>query len=139
MFFEETLANQVVATSPYSETTMTRTYNADDSIMAQENSAGYSAYVDAAAIDSDISSGVLGFITLGVDTTSAKEVTSYNYYTGGDVFEAVTPTGTGSAVTGTGTSTRSTSTGASATNSANAARGRFESLRWLSTLVALLV
>ena len=136
MFFEETLSNQVVALSPYSTTTMTRQYNADDSILAQENSAGYSAYVDASAISDSIEDGVLGFITVGVDTTSAKEVTSYNYYTGGDVFEAVTPSSTG---TGTGTTTRSTGSTASASGSSSAAKGRFESLKWLTTLMALLV
>lgn len=139
MFFDETLANQVVATSPYSDTTMTRSYNADDSILAQENSAGYSAFVDASFIDeNDISAGVLGFITVGVDSTAVKQVTSYNYYAGGDVYEAVTPSGTG-----TGTTTRSsgtgTTTGTNAANSSSAARGKFSGLRWLTTLMALLV
>lgn len=130
MFFEETLADQVVALSPYSDTTMTRTRNAADSILAQGNSAGYSAYVDASAISaSDISAGVLGFITIGVDTTSAKEVTSHNYYMGGDVYDPVTPDSTSGAATGTATRTSG--------SSSSAAQGRFASLRWMTTLMAL--
>lgn len=133
MFFEETLADQVMALSPYSGNTMTRTRNAADSIMAQENSAGYSAYIDASAISaSDLSAGVLGFITVGVDTTSAKEVTSWNYYTGGDVYAPISPSGTDGAVTGTNTRTTS------ATGTSSAAQGRFASLRWLTTLIAIL-
>ena len=118
---------------------MTRTYNAQDSILAQENSAGYSAYIDASAISSsDISSGVLGFITLGVDTTSTKEVTSHNYYTGGDVYEAVSPSSTG--FSGTETTTRLVGASTSGTNvatSSSATRSRFAGLRWLTTLMAL--
>ena len=96
MFFEDSLSDQVVALSPYSSTTMTRQLNAADSILAQENSNGYSAYVDASLIDeTDISKGVLGFITVGVDSTALHEVTSYNYYGGGDVYESVDYSSTG--------------------------------------------
>lgn len=90
MFFDDALSDKVVALSPYTSTSMTRQLNAADSILAQENSNGYSAYVDASPIDeSDISKGVLGFITVGVDSTALHEVTSYNYYSGGDVYEPV--------------------------------------------------
>lgn len=137
MFFEETLADQIMALSPYSETTMIRTRNAADSILAQENSAGYSAYVDASAISaSDISAGVLGFITIGVDTSSSKEVTSNNYYMGGDVYAPVTANSTDGAVTG---STTRTSGATSAANSSSAAQGRSASLRWMTTLLAFLL
>ncbi|KAG8814400.1 hypothetical protein FRC18_001975, partial [Serendipita sp. 400] len=66
---------------------MTRSYNADDSILAQENSAGYPDHIDASLIDeSDIIKCVLGFITVRVDSTAIYEVSSYNRYAGGDVF-----------------------------------------------------
>jgi len=89
MFFDDDLNDQVMAISPYNTTTMQRTYNDEDSILAQENSNGYSAYVDASLIGADPSGGVLGFITVGVDSTSKYSVSSYNYYSGGEVFEAV--------------------------------------------------
>jgi hypothetical protein len=130
MFFDEDLAAKVLTLPAYTNTTMIRTYNAEDSIFAQENSAGYSAFVDATPISgSDVSSGILGFITLGVDTTSAKEVSSQNYF-GGEVYQPITPYGT---ATGTSTTTLSAAT------SSSAAQSRFAGLKWLTTLMALLL
>jgi hypothetical protein len=128
MFFTDELSNEVVAISPYDTSKMNRTYNAQDSILAQENSNGYSAYVDASLIGSDISAGVVGFVTVGVDTTAKYEVESYNYYTGGDLFEAVTPSST-SMVVVRGSDTASGT--ASATANSSAAVSRFAALRWI--------
>lgn len=117
MFFDDALSDKVVALSPYTSTSMTRQLNAADSILAQENSNGYSAYVDASPIDeSDISKGVLGFITVGVDSTALHEVTSYNYYSGGDVYEPVDYSSTSMTTIRSGSAT-STGTGIAAASS----------------------
>jgi hypothetical protein len=128
MFFTDDLSNEVMAISPYDTSKMTRTYNAQDSILAQENSNGYSAYVDASLIGSDISSGVVGFVTIGVDTTAKYEVESYNYYTGGDPFEAVTPSSTSMVVVRSSNTASGTT---SATASSSAGISKFAALRWI--------
>ncbi|KAG8816478.1 hypothetical protein FRC17_000324 [Serendipita sp. 399] len=141
MFFTDELSNQVMALAPYSQTTMTRTYNADDSILAQENSNGYSGYVDTSLLSSsDVSQGVLGFITVGVDSTAIHDVSSYNYYAGGDVFVGVDEDSTSvyssRVSTGTGTATGTAATGSS-TGSTSGAVGRFAALRTLRAITSL--
>jgi hypothetical protein len=133
MFFTDELTTEIVALSPYNKNTNTRTYNAQDSILAQENSNGYSAYVDTSLIGSDISDGLLGFITIGVDSRAEYEVESYNYYTGGDPFEAVTPSSTGTVVVGTPTTTLGSSSTTAVSNSGgtSAATSKFAALKWI--------
>ncbi|KAG8786662.1 hypothetical protein FRC20_004790 [Serendipita sp. 405] len=140
MFFTDELSNQVMALSPYSESTMTRSYNADDSILAQENSAGYSGYVDASLIDeSDITKGVLGFITVGVDSTAIHQVSSYNYFAGGDVFVGVDEDSTSVySSKSTTTAKTSTATGTAAANgSTSGATSRFAALYALRAITSL--
>jgi hypothetical protein len=141
MFFTDELTNEVVALSPYNQNTMKRTYNAQDSILAQENSNGYTAYVDTSLIGSDISEGILGFITVGVDSRAEYDIDSYNYYSGGDPFEAVTPTSTSMVVihsstnvSGSGSTTESglsSTTVVSSSSSSSAATSKFAVLRWI--------
>lgn len=133
MFFTDELSNEVMALNPYNSTTMTRSYNADDSILAQENSNGYSGYVDASLIGSDISDGVLGFITLGVDSRASYQVTSENFYTGGDPYELVTPSSTGMVtVRSSTTASGSGSTAALSDNSSSSgAISKFGALKWM--------
>ena len=59
IFYSEDILTQVLATSPYNNTTMTRTYNADDSILAQENSDGNNAFAVTSLLGSSIEDGVL--------------------------------------------------------------------------------
>lgn len=69
---------------------MQRTYNDADNIIAQGNSNGYSAFLDASLIGSDVADGILGFITVGVDSTASYSVYSPNYYATGGLYEPVT-------------------------------------------------
>jgi hypothetical protein len=141
MFFTDELSNEVVALSPYNKNTMKRTYNAQDSILAQENSNGYSAYVDTSLIGSDISDGIVGFITVGVNSAAEYEVESYNYYTGGDPFEAVTPSSTNMVVVRSSTKASSlgsttesglnSTTAVSVSSSSSAATSKLAALRWI--------
>jgi hypothetical protein len=125
MFFDDAMSDKVVALAPYKDTTMNRTYNTQDSILAQENSNGYSAYVDASFVDANnIASGVVGFITIGVNSKAKYNVSSYNYYLTGELVQPVSTDSTGGIITATGTA----STG-------DAAGKRF-SFEWVQTLFA---
>jgi hypothetical protein len=120
MFFDDTLNDQVMAISPYSDTSMTRMYNDEDSILAQENSNGYSAFVDASLIDeSDVTQGVLGFITIGVNSEATYSVTSNNYFTG-DLVESVDADSTDTVIISSGSTSTSESTSTTVTSSATA-------------------
>ncbi|KAH8923222.1 aromatic compound dioxygenase [Atractiella rhizophila] len=80
MFFDQTLQEQVQSEYPYNTTTQTRTTNDNDSIMAQEQENGYSAIIQTEFINGvDISDGLYGYITVGVDSTSEYSVTSNNF------------------------------------------------------------
>ncbi|PVF99644.1 aromatic compound dioxygenase [Serendipita vermifera] len=125
MFFEDTFSDKIMAISPYKDTTMNRTYNTQDSILAQENSNGYSAYVDAAFVDeNNIQNGVVGFITIGVNSQAHYNVSSYNYYLTGELVQPVSTDSTGGVITATGTA----STGDAA--------GRRSGVDWPQTIFA---
>lgn len=59
IFYDEDLLTQVLATSVYSNTTQTRTLNADDTILSAENTDGNNAYADTSLIGDSIEDGVL--------------------------------------------------------------------------------
>lgn len=88
MFFDDTLNDKVLATSPYNTNTQVRTRNDDDLWLLQESANGYNAYIDATPIGHDIRDGIHGFITIGVDTTARYEISSPNFYATGP-FEEV--------------------------------------------------
>ncbi|KAK0184816.1 aromatic compound dioxygenase [Armillaria mellea] len=72
-FFDEDWNDQIYAIDPYTTTTQSRTYNEEDSILQEENSDGNSAYVG------DLSGGLLGYITVGVDSTASYTIMNTNY------------------------------------------------------------
>ena len=63
LFANESWNDAVYNTSPYTTDTNERTYNADDSIYATANTAGYNAEMDIVMLGSDISDGLLGYIS----------------------------------------------------------------------------
>ncbi|ETW81564.1 hypothetical protein HETIRDRAFT_241995, partial [Heterobasidion irregulare TC 32-1] len=79
LFANESWNDAVYNTSPYTTDTNERTYNADDSIYAAANTAGYNAEMDIVMLGSDISDGLLGYITIGVDSTATYSITNTNY------------------------------------------------------------
>ncbi|CAE6531092.1 unnamed protein product [Rhizoctonia solani] len=81
IFFDEYLNDQVLAQPAYINTTQIRTLNDDDSVLAEQNTDGYNAVADAELLGSDVSEGVLAYITLGVDTTHTSSIRSTNYVT----------------------------------------------------------
>ncbi|KAG8684603.1 hypothetical protein FRC11_011853 [Ceratobasidium sp. 423] len=81
IFFDEDLNDQVLVQPAYINTTQTRTLNNGDSVLAEQNTDGYNAFADAELLGSDVSEGVLAYITLGVDTTHTSSIVSTNYVT----------------------------------------------------------
>ncbi|KAK0432786.1 aromatic compound dioxygenase [Armillaria borealis] len=78
-FFDEDWNDQIYAIDPYTTTTQSRTYNEEDSILQEENSNGNSAYVGLELLGSDLSGGLLGYITVGVDSTASYTIMNTNY------------------------------------------------------------
>ncbi|KAG8684147.1 hypothetical protein FRC11_012551 [Ceratobasidium sp. 423] len=81
IFFDEDLNTQVLAQPAYLDTTQTRTVNDDDDILAAEDTDGYNAFAAAQLLGTDISEGVLAYITLGIDSSFQGSIVSTNYVT----------------------------------------------------------
>jgi protocatechuate 3,4-dioxygenase beta subunit len=77
LFFTESLINSVYALSPYSAhlSTLNRTTNDEDSVYATSNTDGYSSIISVELLGETIADGLVGYITVGVNT-SASVVTS---------------------------------------------------------------
>ncbi|KIM78949.1 hypothetical protein PILCRDRAFT_581034 [Piloderma croceum F 1598] len=84
VFFEESWTEMVVATTPYSQETTMRTTNDEDSVYATENTAGYNATAQLSLLGDQLSDGLLGYVTLGVDPSASYTFVSTGYYTGDD-------------------------------------------------------
>lgn len=81
-FFEEDVLSQVYALSPYSAhlETLNRTTNSEDSLYSSANADGYSSVIEIDFLGDDISAGLVGYITVGINASAAALVT-----TGGSV------------------------------------------------------
>ncbi|KAK5806118.1 hypothetical protein VI817_000376 [Penicillium citrinum] len=75
LFFEEDLIN-----SRAHHSTLNRTINAEDSLYSSANGNGYSAVVSVSQLGESLSDGLVGYITIGVNTTATPAET-----TGGSV------------------------------------------------------
>lgn len=73
LFFEEDLLSQVYALEPYSAhlLTLNRTTNAEDSLYSTANSEGYSVVIDVDLLGDDVSAGLVGYITVGINASAA--------------------------------------------------------------------
>ena len=82
LFFDESLLSQVYALPPYAAhlLTLNRTTNAADSLYSDASSDGYSAIVSVEQLGDTISDGLVGYITVGVNSSAAGLTT-----TGGSV------------------------------------------------------
>lgn len=72
VYFDEELESQIMALEPYaSHTTIERTTNAQDTVIAADSENGYNPIIDVVAVDGEnVENGMIGFITIGVDTTA---------------------------------------------------------------------
>ncbi|KAJ4390579.1 hypothetical protein N0V93_004175 [Gnomoniopsis smithogilvyi] len=72
VYFAEDLEEQIMALEPYaSHTTINRTTNAEDTVIADDSENGYNPIMEVVAADGEnVENGMIGFITIGVDTTA---------------------------------------------------------------------
>ncbi|GKZ19345.1 hypothetical protein AbraIFM66951_005575 [Aspergillus brasiliensis] len=80
LFFDQDLITKVEATSPYSTNTQELTENADDSILSEEADT-IDPFVEYVLLGDDVSDGVFGWISLGVDVSEDSEITPAAEYT----------------------------------------------------------
>lgn len=78
LFFEEDLLNEVYSLSPYSAhlATLNRTLNSEDSIYSVANAGGYSAIIDVALLGETVADGLVGYITVGINSSAAGLATT---------------------------------------------------------------
>lgn len=80
LFFNETLINSVYELDPYSAhlDTLNRTINSEDSVYSVANGDGYSAEISVSLLGASISDGLVGYITVGVNSSAAALAVSGN-------------------------------------------------------------
>ncbi|CAE6457954.1 unnamed protein product, partial [Rhizoctonia solani] len=82
-FFDDELNEKILSQGVYADTTESRTYNDEDSILDSENADGYNAYASTELLGETETDGILAYITIGVDPTFETSITSTNYVTAG--------------------------------------------------------
>ncbi|KAF9471515.1 aromatic compound dioxygenase, partial [Pholiota conissans] len=75
VFFDQDLLTTVEATSPYSSNTQNQTQNKDDSILGEET-VSMDPFLNYVLLGSDVSEGVLGWISIGIDPSKEYNITS---------------------------------------------------------------
>ncbi|KAE8417724.1 Intradiol ring-cleavage dioxygenase [Aspergillus pseudocaelatus] len=80
IFFDQDLISVVEETSPYSTNTQELTTNAEDSILAEEADT-IDPFVEYVLLGDDVSEGVFGWISVGIDATQDTSVTAAAYLT----------------------------------------------------------
>ncbi|KAG7440085.1 aromatic compound dioxygenase, partial [Guyanagaster necrorhizus] len=80
LFFQESLINQVYEIEAYTAhlSTLTRVTNDADSIISGANNDGYSAFVSTELLGDTLEDGLVGYITVGVDTTAIFDTSDSN-------------------------------------------------------------
>ncbi|RJE26232.1 Extracellular dioxygenase [Aspergillus sclerotialis] len=79
-FFDQDLINTVEETSPYSSNTQPLTMNADDIILLQE-ARMIDPFVEYVLLGDDISDGIFGWISMGLDGKENKEIPPAAFWT----------------------------------------------------------
>ncbi|KAL1695384.1 Intradiol ring-cleavage dioxygenase [Schizophyllum commune] len=77
-YFDEDLNDAVFGIAPYTDDTNRRTLNEDDGILQGAIRQGDDPYIDVEYLGDDLSSGILGYITLGVDTSASYSIHNTN-------------------------------------------------------------
>jgi protocatechuate 3,4-dioxygenase beta subunit len=74
LYFEEPLQEQIMALEPYaSHTEINRTTNAEDTLYSHSSVTGYYPVINVVAADGEnVENSMIGFITIGVDTTAIE-------------------------------------------------------------------
>ncbi|KAF9528146.1 Intradiol ring-cleavage dioxygenase [Crepidotus variabilis] len=85
-FFDETWNDRVYATSPYTLNKQRRTLNAQDGILKDAGSNGYNTYASLSYLSgSGLPQGLLGYITVGVDSKAHYSISNKNFYGGSGI------------------------------------------------------
>lgn len=80
IFFDQDLISVVEETSPYSTNTQELTTNAVDSILAEE-AENIDPFVEYVFLGDDVSEGIFGWISVGIDATEDTSVSAAAFYT----------------------------------------------------------
>ncbi|KAG8840891.1 hypothetical protein FRB91_005547 [Serendipita sp. 411] len=80
IFFDEALNTRVLAQSAYQGSGQSHTLNSADGILRQANSGGYSAFASVTQLGSALSDGLLGYITIGINPSATRSISTNNYY-----------------------------------------------------------
>jgi len=121
-FFPENWNDQVYRTAPYPSNTNRRTLNSQDQFLGEASANGYSAYTDLQFLSgSDMSGGLVGYLTLGVNSRSSYTINNKNYNTG-----------TGGITSGNSNGNSNTSGGGSTVSAASMQARGWENTLYLS-------
>lgn len=80
LFYDDEINNQVLAQPVYEDASRNRTYNSQDFLIQGANEGGYSAFVDIEFLGETLADGLLGYITIGIDTTASRNISTNNYW-----------------------------------------------------------
>ncbi|KAF9522955.1 Intradiol ring-cleavage dioxygenase [Crepidotus variabilis] len=82
-FFDETWNDKVYANSPYTLNKQPRTRNAQDGFIKEAQGNGYNSFASLGYLSgSSLSTGLLGYITVGVDPKADYAIGNQNFYGG---------------------------------------------------------
>jgi len=132
-YFNESWNDEVFSTSPYTEDKNTRTLNSEDSILSSAFQNGYNAYTSLQYLNgNDLSGGLVGYLTLGVDTRSTKSITNTNY---NGVLGSVSSNSTSNGTNSSNGTTSGSNNGTTTTSNAESQRRGWENTIYLSLLM----
>lgn len=80
MFFDQDLIKNAETVEPYVSNTQTLTTNAEDSILAEE-AATVDPFIEYILVGDDISEGIFGWLSFGIDTSSTYDISPAAYLT----------------------------------------------------------
>jgi len=78
-FFHEGWNDRVFAHPPYTDNPNKRTLNKDDHILSEENADGNNAFMDLELLTDTFADGILGYITMGVNSSASYDIQNTNY------------------------------------------------------------
>ncbi|KAH7322177.1 aromatic compound dioxygenase [Rhizoctonia solani] len=96
IYFDDGVNDQVLAHPAYQATSQRRTRNDQDGLLRSGSANGYNAVASTSFLgnNGDVNGGILGYITLGVDTSFQGSINSNNYVSA--VANPASPTGSSS-------------------------------------------
>lgn len=87
LYFNETVSQEIMALEPYvSHTEINRTTNDVDSVYSEGFANGYNPVIDIVPLDGvDIRNGMVGYITIGIDTENSPSLSGSGGSGGGAI------------------------------------------------------